>query len=424
MTSRLDLLRQRIAEHRIDTIDCGLGDLHGQLRGKRLTVEHFLTIIETGFGMGDGVFSMDHRSVVAPTTFTPAEGGFPDMLVRPLPETFRPIPWRPGAAAVLCEALTERECSPLPICPRQALCRILDEAASAGHHFQAAVELEFYLLPAQRESSPGSRCYALGADALEPVLRAIRQGLSDFGIVVEGSHLECGAGQVEVNVRPVPALTAADDTLYFKAAVKEIAARHGLTATFMAKPWADQPGSGMHLHICLPAERGNRFAKHPSLLEPCVAGLLDHMPALSFLSTTTVNGFKRLVEHSFAPTQATWGEDNRTAAVRVLGRQESRRLEVRIGAADANPYLHLAGCVVSMLDGLTRRLTIPVSQAAAPSLPRNLAAAATAFESDDLIRSALGPTLARHLLEMAGREWRLYQMAVTDWERDRYTEFA
>src|SRR5262245_2917750 len=129
MTARIDRVKHLMTEHHIDTVECGLGDLHGQLRGKRLPAEYFLSIAEKGFGMGDGVFSFDHQSAVAETTFTNAGGGYPDMLVRPLLDTFRPIPWRPGAAAVLGEALTERDQAPLPVCPRQALRRILDDAS-------------------------------------------------------------------------------------------------------------------------------------------------------------------------------------------------------------------------------------------------------------------------------------------------------
>src|SRR5262249_21775422 len=158
VTAGLDRIQKIITEHRIDTVECGLGDLHGQLRGKRLSVEHFLAVAEAGFGMGDGVFSMDHPSAVAETSFTSAARGYPDTRVRPLLDTFRPIPWRPGAAAVLCEALTEREQTPLSICPRQALRRLLDEAAGEGHHFRAAVEFEFYLLAADRGPvQPGGR---------------------------------------------------------------------------------------------------------------------------------------------------------------------------------------------------------------------------------------------------------------------------
>src|SRR5262245_9884337 len=114
MTARIDHLKHLIAEHHIDTVECSLGDLYGQLRGKRLSVSYFLRVAEEGFGMGDGVFSFDHQSAVAETSFTNAAGGYPDMRVRPLLETFRPLPWRPGAAAVLGEALTLGEQAPLP----------------------------------------------------------------------------------------------------------------------------------------------------------------------------------------------------------------------------------------------------------------------------------------------------------------------
>jgi glutamine synthetase len=422
MTARLDHLRHLLAEHHIDTVACGLGDLHGQLRGKRLTADHFLRVAAAGFGMGDGVFSFDHSSAVAETRFTNAAGGYPDLLARPLLDTFRPVPWQTGTAAVLCEALTP-EGEPLPVCPRQALRRLLDEAASAGWQFLAAAELEFYLLKAdQAPLQPGGRCYALTADAAEPVLHAIRRGLGDFGIEAEASHAEFGPGQFEVTVRPAPALTAADHALYLKAAVKELAARHGLRATFMAKPWHDQPGSGMHLHFSL-------ASGHGPCLEQCTAGILAHLPGLIFLSTVTVNGYKRLVEHSFAPTSAAWGADNRTAAVRVLEQGDGRRLEYRGGAADANPYLLTAGCVAAALDGLRRRLDPPPctagdAYAQEATLPRTLAEGIAAFEGDPILQEALGAALAAHLLEMARREWRLFSAAVTDWERARYLEFA
>jgi glutamine synthetase len=423
MSGRLDRVRHIITEHQIDTVECGLADLHGQLRGKRLTADHFLAVAENGFRMGDGIFSFDHASAVIETTFTSAAGGYPDMRARPLLDTFRPIPWRPGAAAVLCEALTERERTPLPICPRQALRRIVDEAARDGHDFRAALELEFYLLHADGTPCRAGGCYALGADAaIEPVLRDIRQDLSAFGIAVEASHVEFGMGQVEINVHPAAALTAADDAVYLKAVVKEIALRHGLRATFMARPWSDQPGSGMHLHL-------SRISEQSTQREHCLAGLLEHLPALVFLSTTTVNGYKRLVEQSFAPTTATWGRDNRTAAVRLPGPDKEQRLEYRGGAADANPYLLLAGCLAAGLDGLRRRLKPPAradgdAHALGPPLPRSLSEGMAGFEVDAVLREALGPALAMHLREMARREWRLFLAAITDWERERYQEHA
>ncbi|HXG11055.1 MAG TPA: glutamine synthetase family protein, partial [Gemmataceae bacterium] len=293
MTVRIDHVKQLIAEHRIDTVECGLGDLHGQLRGKRLPAEQFLAIAGHGFNMGDGIFAMDHQSAVAPTSFTNPAGGYPDMLVRPLLDTFRPVPWRPGSAAVLCEALTQREQTPLPVCPRQALRRLLDEAADAGYQFLTATELEFYLLNGDRTPwPPAGRCYSLTSGAaVEPVLRDIRQGLADFGIPVEASHVEFGAGQVEVNVRAAPALACADQTLYFKAAVREIAARHGMLASFMAKPWSDQPGSGMHLHLSLASERGNLFATpSPPPLSPEAGARGASNPPLSPLGGRGVGG--------------------------------------------------------------------------------------------------------------------------------------
>ncbi|HXG12466.1 MAG TPA: glutamine synthetase, partial [Gemmataceae bacterium] len=168
---------------------------------------------------------------------------------------------------------------------------------------------------------------------------------------------------------------------------------------------------------------GNRLMEH------CLAGLLAHLPGLIFLSSTTVNGYKRLVEHSFAPTTATWGVDNRTAAVRVLGHGPERRLEYRGGAADANPYLLLAGCAAAALDGLRRRLMPPGrtdgdAYVRGTALPRTLPEGIAAFEADTVLQEALGPVLARHLVEMARREWELFRTAVTDWERQRYLESA
>ena len=422
----------------IDTVECSFGDVQGQLRGKRVPARHFREISESGFGMADALFSWDHEcGIMMEATYTNAGVGFPDMELIPMLDTLRAVPWREGAASVLCES-RHPDGRPVAIDPRHALRRVLDQAESQGYRFDIGTELEFYLLG--EDGKPVGdviQCYSLSAGApWEYVMRPLRRMLDEFGIYVEACNTEYAPGQFEMNVRYAEAMESADNTLRFKAAVREVAGEHGLTATFMPKPFVGESGNGLHIHQSLLRGGVNAFADASGagvlgneLMEHYLAGLLAHMPGLMFLGGSSVNSYKRLEEYSFAPINATWGGDNRTVGVRTVGHGAARRLEYRGASADANPYLIVAGCIAAGLDGVKNKAAPPPrhdgdAYALGLSLPATLAEGIAAFEADDVLQDALGEHMSLHLLELARREWGLFSSAVTDWERDRYLRWA
>ena len=422
----------------IDTVECCFGDIQGQLRGKRIPARHFRQIIDTGFGMADALFSWDHEcGIVMEATYTNAGVGFPDMELFPILDTLRVVPWRAGAASVICES-RHPDGRMLAIDPRNVLRKLLDEVAEQGYRFHFGTELEFYLLG--EDGKPVGdviQCYSLTAGApWEFVMRPLRRMLDEFGIYVEACNTEYAPGQFEMNVRYAEALESADNSLRFKAAVREVAAEHGLMATFMPKPFVGESGNGLHVHQSVLVDGANAFADSGGagalgnpLMEHYLAGLLTHMPALTFLGGSTVNAYKRWEEYSFAPINATWGEDNRTVGIRTVGHGSGRRIEYRGASADANPYLIVAGCIAAGLDGVQNETALAPRHdgdgyALGLSLPATLAEGIAAFEADEVLQSALGEHLSLHLLEIARREWRLFSTAVTDWERDRYLRWA
>ena len=422
----------------IDTVECGFGDVQGQLRGKRVPARHFKQILETGFGMADALFSWDHEcGIMMEATYTNAGVGFPAMELFPMLDTLRKVPWREGAASVLCES-RHPDGRRVAIDPRNVLVGVLDQAAGEGYTFNIGTELEFYLL-GQDNNPVGDviQCYSLSAGApWEHVMRPLRRMLDEFGIYVEACNTEYAPGQFEMNVRYDQALDSADNTLRFKAAVREISNEHGLMATFMPKPFPGESGNGLHVHQSVLSDGNNVFADEGGqgvlgneLMEHYLAGLLEHMPALMFLGGSSVNAYKRLEEYSFAPMNATWGHDNRTVGIRTVGHGSGRRIEYRGAAADANPYLIIAGCIAAGLDGVKNKLALPArvdgdAYALGLSLPATLAEGIAAFETDEVLKNALGEHMSLHLLELARREWGLFSRAVTDWERDRYLRWA
>jgi len=276
----------------------------------------------------------------------------------------------------------------------------------------------------------------LRASANAELVLEIMEGLAAFDVPLEGFHTETGPGVYEAAIAVEPGLAAADRAALFKVAVKEIAARHSLTPTFMAKWNAALPGSSGHLHQSLSAtgSPGNLFSGDAAnggmsdLMRQYVAGLVTNMPELSAIFCPTINSYKRTVPGAWAPVNATWGVDNRTTAVRAIpGLGKSTRVELRLTGADINPYLAMAASLAAGLDGIERKLELPpptvnAYSGDAPPLPRTLADATRLFRQSRVAHEWLGEQFVDHY---AGtREWevRQYEKAVTDWELARYFE--
>jgi len=343
-----------------------------------------------------------------PVTVSAAEAGWSsvdaDLTLRPDANAVYLQPGKPGGAMALCDLLSS-DGSQSPWCTRSVLRRAISKAGDAQSSVIAAAELEFFLSDPQtgRPVFDTIEQYGIVAgERYEPVLRAIR-GLRSNGIPVTASNCEYGGGQFEVNLRHGDALAAADQIIVLRAWARQIAEREGYEISFDAKPWADNSGSGMHFHQSLWNGNRNRFwsSSDDSLSsdgQSYLAGLLEAMPEMTVLGSPTSRAYLRRDDHSFCPTSACWGGDNRTVALRVIAESEAvSRIEQRDAATDANPYLPLAAQVLAGLDGIQRRAVPPAmttgdaySQKELPPLPASLEEALGLFEGSVLATDLLG----------------------------------
>lgn len=418
------------------TVELAVADTHGILRGKRIPATRWPQASEDGIAMANIVFSWTPRCEIREddTWVTPSDG-WPDMHLLPIPDTLRAVPWRPGAAMVLCDPCTEGG-DPVAVSPRAVLRRVLDRAAELGFEVRIGFEIEFYLLDAatRMPREDDIQCYGIArGSAYEPVLAPMRNQLCDFGIPIEASNVEYAPGQIEVNIRYDEALRTADNAVLFRNAVREIAAQHGFLASFMAKIWHEQSGSGMHLHQSLWADGRNVFADNGQLSETgrhYLGGLQRHMPDLTLLGSPTPNALKRREPYTFCPTNNTWGIDNRTTALRVVpGRESAVRIEQRDGSADCNPYLAMAAQIAAGLDGIEQSLEpSPVcsgdayADETASALPTTIPEAADMLEHSALATRVFGKQLIDNLVAGARHEHHYVHSRVSDVERERYLD--
>ncbi|MGX1762311.1 glutamine synthetase family protein [Streptomyces lydicus] len=444
-TGKLTLgqLRERVAAGRIDTVLLAVPDLQGRLKGKRYGAQHFLDRIATG--------SADMCAYVLATDvdMTPADGfaltswatGYQDLVVTPVIETLRLTPWMPRCALVLGDAV-DHNATPVEVAPRQMLRRQLTRLARHGLHVKAGLETEFVLYQGTYEQAAergyqGLRPltvenldYALDhSPAADRFFRRLQAALAGAGLPVEAVKTEGAPGQVEVTFPYGGALAACDGHLAFKHAVRAIGSRAGLAPTFMAAPETGV-GSGLHLHLSLWKDSTSVISGPSRTLsapaQNAIAGLLDALPQLGVLYAPNINSYKRYAPGSFAPTTASWGYDNRTCAIRVVGHGEAQHLEIRVAGADANPYLALAAAVAAINHGIERGLKPGPAEASdayregATPLPRTLKQSQVAFRHSSIVREAFSADVVEHYAHLAQLELDHHHRTVTDAERRRW----
>lgn len=362
-----------------------------------------------------------------------ATGAGPDLVLVPDERTERPVHWDPDVRLLIAD-VHEADGARSALCGRSALRRTLERVSAAGYTVSCAAELEFYLLdPATLAPVyPDIENYSITKGAeYEPILAEIRNRLREMDVTVEASNPEYSGGQFEVNILHGAALDAADRAILLRAAVRAIASRAGLRATFMAKPWTDQSGSGMHVHQSL--WRGGQAVFHDAgdlstTGRQYVAGLLRRMTEYTLLGSPTPNACHRRNDYSFSPTVVCWGSDNRTLAVRAItGSPGSTRVEQRDAAAEANPYLVFAGQLSAGLEGIADGLEPPepttgnaYARTDLERLPRSYLDAFDRLERSTAIRAALGGETVAAYLQVLAPERDLLLASSTDWERARY----
>ena len=414
------------------TVILGVGDLNGLMRGKRIPADQWPRICGSGNALAMSLFTMDMTCDVWETPVVGFANGFPDCHIFPMHPPVA-VPWEPGVA--MCFARAEgMDHGPLTVDPRQALLRQVERANAMGIDLQVGTELEFYLLNPDtgRPRDKGNDCYGLARAAeLEPVLGPMRRELAEMGIPIEQSNPEYAAGQVEVNIRYDSAIIAADRVVMFRSLVKQLAARHGLNATFMAKPFIDESGNGFHLHYSLWSEGKNIFADAGKLNDRgrhFLGGMQQRMAEASICGAATVNAYRRRQPLSFCPVNASWGLDNRTVALRVIeGSDSTVRIEKRDAGADCNPYLLMAADIAAGLDGIegkTEPTAITTGNAYeddnAPTIPLDLADAISLARNSGWLRDVLGADQYEIWLQQAERELAFFNRQVTPFETARY----
>jgi glutamine synthetase len=426
---------EQLAEH-TDEVVLALPDLDGRLQATRLDTAYFLEeVAHGGYGACSYLLACDVEMETGHGyAWSPEREGFGDLRLRPDLQTLRHLPWEPRTALVLGDAEWP-DGSPVPAAPRTVLRRQLDRLAEAGMSAWCGTELEFLAFDATYRQAwdasyhgltPASRFnvdYALvGTEGLEPLARRIRRDMVAAGMRPESARAECHPGQYEIVFRYAEAMATCDQHVVYKTGAKQIAAQLGQALTFMAK-YDEGEGSSCHLHLSL-RDGWDRpvLADSPALLRRFVAGQTTYLPELMLLFAPHVNSYKRLRPGAFAPSTASWGEDDRLCAVRTLGHGAGRRIEHRVAGADANPYLVVAAVLAAGMQGIEERLDPGPARAdgaRAPALPRSLEEAVEAFAGSGLAAKAFGTEVVDHLLAAARAELSAFRGSVTDWERRR-----
>ena len=433
-------------------VKLAITDIDGILRGKVISKEKFLGILESGFGFCDVVFGWDAADVAYDNaSITGWHTGYPDANAKIDVETFRKVPWDNEIPFFLADFVNEKGTA-LDACPRNLLKRIKQQSVDAGFQPFFSQEFEWFNFaetPQQLHDkqfkniqplTPGMFGYSLLRSSIRSdFFNDLFDLLKAFDIPLEGLHTETGPGVYEAAITYSDILVAADRAVLFKSGTREIAYRHGVMASFMAKWKNELPGCSGHVHQSLWNDDVSKNLFYDAVdensmsdtMKSYIAGQLYCLPYVLPMYAPTINSYKRLVEGAWAPTTLTWGLDNRTTALRALpGGSKSCRLETRVCGSDVNPYLAMSACLASGLYGIKKGLKLDQPHTIGNgyeeykygSLPRNLDEATQAMKQSDVAKEILGEGFVDHFVRTREWEWREFGKAITDWEFQRYFE--
>jgi glutamine synthetase len=426
----------------IDVVRVAYSDLMGTDRGRDILTNRFSRTVGDGIAFCRSIYGTSPMGDVIDIEGGLA-AGLPDVVAFPDISTLQKVPWEPGVAHCIADVFNP-DGTPAAENPRTVLQRVVKQFAELEMQPTVGPELEFYLLERDEQTVTGWRRYGeatgnvyvagLRGDPENTLLRSLRQ-LSAYGLEVVAANHEFSSGQFEINLWHSEALDAADRSFRFKAAVKELARREGKLATFMAKPFNDEGGSGFHLHFSSHSPDGEPLFDDPNssdglsaVAHSAIAGVLAHAPALAALTNPTINSYKRFGPDTLAPWLIDWGLDNRSAMVRIPPeRGGASRMELRLGDASANPYLAIAGLLAAAYLGIRDGLQPPeplegygYDPAKADKLPADLGTALDALEADAELVDALGDTFVRTFVTYKRNELERFAHWVTDWEFREY----
>jgi glutamine synthetase len=421
-------------------------DVSGVARTKAIHVDQLEHKMLEGVGLTRAQMSINLLEEMVPI-----EGMEPVGEIRlvPDPATFTVLPWSPGSASVLCDQL-DHDRTDWGACPRSFLQRMIDRAAALGVTVQATFENEYYVASEQEGryvpyDAPGhAPVYsAIGHDHHASLMVEMVDALTAQGMRVEQAINEYGPGQQEISIRHTDALGAADNQMKFRDTVRGVAQRHGLLASFAAKPFPDQIGSGAHIHLSLWNEEGTRSilydAQEPGGLSGTgrafIAGVAEHLPALTALTVPSYNSFRRLTPSAWASATTAWGFDNKEAALRVASpfyqrEEQTYNIEFKASDGSSNPYLSLGALIACGLDGIERGLdpgepcehdpaglsAEELARGKVRPLPSRMGDALDELEKDTMLIDALGPLLSRCILAVRRSEDAAFSAQDLDFE--------
>jgi glutamine synthetase len=438
-----------VDERGLSHIKVGLFDIDGVMRGKYMSKAKFFSALDKGFAFCDVVLGWDSNDQLYDNSkYTGWHTGYPDAPVRILPHTCRDVIGEDGMLLFIAEFSDQAEA----LCPRAVLRRVIEKAQQMGFSVCAAFEYEFFLFnetPSSIREKNFSNLQTLTDDMFgysmlrnsvySDLYRDILAMAEQMDFPIEGLHSETGPGVIEAALTYDSAEAAADKGALFKTFMKVFAQKRDLMATFMAKWSGDYPGQSGHIHISLQHQDGSSAFYDPSqannmseIQHQFLAGQQRLMPEFLAMIAPTINSYTRMVPGFWAPTDATWGIENRTTALRVIsGSASSQRVEYRLGAADANPYLALAAALASGLYGIEQQLQ-PHAQVkgnaydqthdSSLALPTTLWDAAQRFKQSQAARSSFGDEFVDHFAMTREWEEKEYRKHVSDWELKRYFE--
>ncbi len=440
----IEELRGEVDAGGVDTVLVALTDMQGRLQGKRLQARYFLDVVLEHATEGcNYLLAVDvDMNTVDGYAMSSWASGYGDFVLKPDLSTLQRVPWHAGTVMVLADVLWEGG-EAVSVSPRQILQRQTARLAEAGMSAYVGTELEFLLFRDTYEQawSAGYRNLTpvnqynvdyslLGTARVEPLLRRIRNNMAATGMTVESAKGECNLGQQEIVFRYAEAVRACDGHVVYKNGAKEIAAQEGYALSFMAK-YDEREGNSCHIHCSFRGADDSLVLAGATddglspLGRSFIAGQLAYLRELTLLLAPNINSYKRFVEGSFAPTALTWGRDNRTCALRLVGHGPSLRLENRVPGGDVNPYLATAAIIAAGLAGIEQQLELEAACTGnayvsdAPRVPASLEHALQLWEASDFARATFGAEVVAHYANNARVELAAFGRSVTDWERYR-----
>ncbi len=439
-TERVVQLVATLQELGIDYLRFELPDMHGTSRSKTVPISKVESYARHGLNFYGGIMGLDTSSNVVPGSKLHGAAHYADQMLFPDPDSLRVIPWLSRTASVICNGYWTRE-EPQRAAPRWVFSQLVAEANRLGYDVMMGHEYEYYLLDAETRTRlfDGQHIFHTVRNHYVPFMDTLVPTLQALGIDLITHNCEYAGSQYETNYSAAMNMGGPDKAFTFKNAMKELAHRHGYIASFMAKPFGNMAGSGCHLHISLWDRKTgeNVFFQvgQPDSLSDLarsfVEGILSHATAMMPLINPTPNCYHRIKPYTFAPSNVSWGVQDRSAMVRVKATDDDRtHLEMRAGSAASNPYLLASAVLAAGLLGIKgqshlrdqARATTSEDNAALQKFPQTLEAALDALEVDADFCAALGADFVHEFLAMKRFELSRFRSHVTDWEINEYLE--